>query len=123
MMLLSEEEEAKFAAALLDRLPKTMRVGAYEFRIKKMSSARAAGERRFGECSICEQAVSIQDWMPSRCKAVDTFIHELLHALYWAWGIEDEDKEERIVNVLGPAWTAFYRDNPWFLDWIKSAEL
>jgi hypothetical protein len=68
-----------------------------------------------------EQTIRIQRHMATPQKAVDTFMHEVLHALYWAYGIRDEDKEERTVGAMSTALMTCYRDNPWLLDWIREA--
>lgn len=122
-MVLDKADEAKFAAGLIARLPDRIRVGAYEFYIERFSHAAAAAARRYGECSGVEQRISIQEWMPSRYKAVDTVMHEISHALFWAYGVLDADDEERTVGLTASGWMALYRDNPWLLDWLKSAEL
>lgn len=115
--------EQKFAKALVENLPASVRVGPYTFSIEKWSMHQASANQAFGLCSSNEQRISIQSEMPTRWRAVDTFIHELYHAIFYAYGIEDEDKEERAVGALGTAHVALYRDNPWLIDWIKSAKL
>lgn len=115
--------EQKFARDLINKLPNTVRVGAFDFLIDKWSPARSAERHAYGECSTVEQRISIQLDHVTRFKAVDTVLHELGHAIYWAYGLEDEDKEERIVSTMSTGWTSIYRDNPWLLDWIKSAKL
>lgn len=117
------KSERRFARKLVERLPKNIRVGAFDVAIDKWDASQSASSQRYGEFSSIEQRVSIQLDMSTRHKAVDTFLHEITHAIFWAYGIEDEDKEERITGVLSTGWTAFYRDNPWLLDWIKSAKL
>jgi hypothetical protein len=123
MIAEDNEEEIAFATALIDALPSTIRVGAYDFRIEKWSPHAASANRRWGEVSSVEQTIRIQRDMPTRYKAVDTVIHEIMHALYWAVGVDDEDTEERIVSLLSTATASLYRDNSWLIDWIKSAQL
>ena len=53
-------------------------------------------------------------------KVLDTLLHELNHAVYWAYGMEDEDKEERIVGTMATAWAQIFRDNPEFVAWIAA---
>jgi hypothetical protein len=115
--------EQKFASELVKRLPAKIRVGPFDFAIEKWSPSRSAERSSYGECSTIEQRISIQIDHVTRFKAVDTVLHEISHAIFWAYGIEDEDKEERIVGTSASAWAAVYRDNPWLIDWIKSAKL
>lgn len=104
-----------------DRLPKRLRVAAYDFKIELLTHHQSTARRAFGECSINEQLISIQEEMPNLAKLVDTVLHEAGHAIYWAYGIDDADKEERIVGAMGTAWTQVWRDNPDLLDWLSAA--
>lgn len=102
----------------IEALPATIRIAGYDFNLEKWTHQQAAGANRYGEFSSLEQTIRIQLDMPSRFKAVDTMLHEISHALFWAYGIADEDKEERIVAALGSAWMALHRDNPWLAKWL-----
>ena len=106
---------------ILEKLPKVVRVGGFDIRIELMSMHTAAGMQRYGEFSSVEQTIRLQREMPSRFKAVDTLLHEINHAIYWAYGLEDDDKEERIVGTFGTAQMALFRDNPWLTKWIGEA--
>jgi hypothetical protein len=108
----------ELARAAVGRLPSTVRVGPYDCAIEKWSHHQAAGARRWGEFSAIELTIRIQKDMPCPVKAVDTFLHELGHAIYWAYNIDDGDKEERIITTQATAYTQMYRDNPWLLAWI-----
>lgn len=115
--------EADFARALIKKLPKTLRVGAFDFSIEVWASTSSAANRRFGECSTVEQTIRISEDLATRYKVMNTFMHEALHAAYWVYGVDDEDKEERIVNAMSTAMVALFRDNPWLPGWIESADL
>lgn len=104
----------------IQKLPSKIRVGAFDFVIEKWSEHQAASKSRYGEFSSMDQRIGIQLTFPSPAKAVDTFIHEIMHAIYWAYGIEDDDKEERTVSMLSSGWVQVYRDNPWLADWIRT---
>jgi hypothetical protein len=123
MLKRTPEEEEQFAKELVERLPEQIRIGAFDFRIVKWSSSQAAGADCYGQCSTAEQTIRVQRDMPSRYKAVDTTIHELTHAIYWAFDIEKGDNEERTVERMSSGLMAVYRDNPWLLSWIQSAHL
>ena len=115
------EQEEKFAEELVMTLPSVIRVGLFDFRIEKLSGNQCTN--KFGECSTVEQAIRIQRTMPTRYKAVDTFIHEVIHAIYWSYGAQDTDGEERMVELMATGMSIVHRDNPWLVDWIKSAKL
>lgn len=109
------------AAALIAKLPASVRVGPYDFRLEKWCSHAANGARSWGECSSCEFVIRIQDNIPRPEKALDTLLHEIGHALFWTYKLQDDDKEERVVSTMATAWTQIYRDNPWLIDWIGDA--
>ena len=105
-------------AEAVAKLADSVRVGCYDFRIEKWDSHAANASRRYGEFSSIEQVIRIDRNLISRIKAVDTFLHEVSHAIYWTYGIDDSDKEERVCGTLGIAWTQVYRDNRWLPFWI-----
>jgi hypothetical protein len=118
--MMTPEDDAN---VLTGQLPGNVRVGPFDFRIELMAPCRAASEKAFGLCNCLEHVISLQRDMPNKSRVVDTFLHELMHAIYWAYGIEDRDEEERIVGAIAVGMTALFRDNPWLLDWIKGAKL
>jgi hypothetical protein len=105
----------------VDALPASLRVGPFDFDIEKLSAQRAKGHDCFGEFSPCEGHIAVQVDMPSAAKAADTLLHEAGHAIYWTYGLADEDREERIVSTFATAWAQVFRDNRWLLDWIGRA--
>jgi hypothetical protein len=105
----------------IEALPDNVRVGGFDFRIEKWTSHQAAGAHRYGEFSSIEQTIRLQIDMPSAYKAVDTVLHEFCHAMFWTYGVNDEDKEERIVGAMGSGWMALHRDNPWLAKWITES--
>lgn len=111
--------ERDLAVAMMRKLPTSIRISAYDFTIEKWNTNQVLANRRWGECSTAEMTMRFQQDMPTRVKALDTVLHEISHAVWWAFGVEDEDKEERTVNLNASGWTCVYRDNPWLLDWIK----
>ena len=115
--------EHEFARALIIDLPEKVRIGAFDFQIQRWNSYQAAAAQRWGECSTTEFVIRIQVDMPTRHKAVDTVLHEIMHAIYVIFGVEDDDKEERIVSMFAKALAGVYRDNPWIIEWLKKASL
>lgn len=115
--------EEAFCAGLIKKIPSHVRIGAFDISIGTMNPHETMGKLRWGEFSSAEQAVRIQEHWPSRHKLIDTLMHEIMHGIYWAYGIGDDDKEERIVAAFASALVALYRDNPWLLDLVKTAKL
>lgn len=68
-----------------------------------------------------EFVIRIQENIPQTTKALESLLHEISHAIWWVYRLNDDDKEERIVSVMGMAWTQVYRDNPWLIEWIAES--
>ena len=117
------DKEEEFALALMKRLPATVRVGAHDFHILLLGPNAVIAEGKNGLFSSSCQTIEIGTTLPTRYAVVDVVLHELAHAIFWTGGLEDKDDEERTVERFGGGLTGLFRDNPWLLDWIKSAEL
>ncbi len=50
---------------------------------------------------------------------VDTLLHEIFHAIFFTYGIQEDDDEERTVAALGTAWVQVLRDNPELRKYIE----
>lgn len=98
--------------------PRYVRVGPYDIAMIAEGAAWETANRRFGEFSTIEQAIRFNGEMPSVAKMLDTIMHEVFHAIFWAYDLEDEDKEERTVSSMATGWVAFLRDNPAFDAWM-----
>lgn len=100
------------------RLPASIRVGPFDFEIVRMHHLEASSRGEWGSCALHSFKINIQDSLPSATKAADTFTHEVNHAIWWMMGLEEADKQERIVGNMATGWTMVYRDNPWLLGWL-----
>lgn len=102
-------------------LPDSVMVGPFQYAIKPVSVHVSMEDNRFGCFYSASFIIEIQEDIPSVAKAVDTLLHEILHAIWWVYGLEDVDKEERSVGTMATALTALHRDNPWLSGWIAKA--
>jgi hypothetical protein len=100
------------------KLPASIRVGPFDYAIERMTSNQSASMRRWGEFSSMESVIRVSTNFPTAVKAVDTLLHEVGHAIWFAWGIEKGDDEERVVGNAAMGWVTVYRNNPWLLGWI-----
>lgn len=103
----------------MDALPDRVKIGGFDFAIVMWTHHQATGASRYGEFASVEQTIRFQRDMPSKFKAVDTVMHEIGHAIYWVFGIFDDDKEERVVSTFSTGWLTVHRDNPWLARWIS----
>lgn len=102
-----------------DLSDRTIRIAAFDWTLTRFTDVVAMGDERFGYCNKCNLEIAYQQTFASQAKFIDTLFHEIFHAIYWAYGVEDEDKEERVVGMLATAWTQVHRDNPWLIDLAK----
>lgn len=100
-------------------LPPKIKVACFDIDIIAWGSSAANARRAYGEFSNEEKLIRI-DTTVDRWQVFSTLLHEINHAVYCAYGIQDEDKEERIVDVMGNAWAQIYRDNPHLVEWITT---
>jgi len=101
-------------------LEPSIRVGAFDISIKDHPNPDRLDE--WGNFSSRHQRIEISfdDLSGFPFKFVDTVLHEISHAIWWAYGLEDDDKEERVVATMASAWVQVYRDNPWLIDFIRT---
>jgi hypothetical protein len=108
-------------AKLVSSLPDTIRVGPYDMRLLPMDGSHADAAGVFGYFKRRDQVIAIDVSHVSSAALADTLLHEITHAIWWVYGLEDKDEEERTVATLSTGWTQVYRDNPALLDWIRKA--
>jgi len=81
----------------VEGLPSSIRVAAYDIAVEVRSHQWAEGCVHWREFSGAEQRLSIVETAPSATHAADTVLHEVLHAVWWAYKINDHDPQERTV--------------------------
>ena len=77
----------------MTKRPAKIKVACFDIDVIDFTQHEATLLARFGEFSALENRIRI-DPAINKIKGIDTLLHELSHAIYWAYGIEDEDKEE-----------------------------
>lgn len=102
------------------KLPEKVKVAGFDISIVEWDHHVASAAARFGEFSCLEQNIKIDKTLGKQ-KLLDTFLHEINHAIYWAYGMQDEDKEERIVSTFATAWQQIFRDNPEVIAFVSEA--
>ena len=123
MILATAELEEKFTRELLARLPGSIRIGAHDFRVVPVRGNAATSANLRGEFSSQCQEIRIKADMPTRYEAVEVLMHEISHGMWFVGDIEDDPEEEHAVAMFGQVMMGLFRDNPWLLEWIKSAKL
>ena len=101
------------------KLPFTeVKIAGFIFKVKKMARKANRVEGRMGFFSSTSGEISICTDYPDD-QNVDSLLHEIGHAIWWAYNIEESDPEERVVRTQATAWTQVFRDNPQLLPWIQ----
>jgi|TARA_R110000824_G_scaffold240454_1_gene429105 hypothetical protein len=79
----------------------------------------------FGQYKSREGLIQIQHNLCGQEKS-NTILHEICHAIIYGSGLnqangplKEEDSEELVVNQMTNYLMGVFRDNPWFLDYIK----
>ena len=98
-------------------LPSKIKIAAYDVKIIPYVGQSARVNEVFGEFSSVENTIHI-DTSISTMQIAETLIHEINHAIYYIYSLDDSDQEERVVSMFATAWMQIYRDNPHFLVFI-----
>lgn len=98
-------------------LPSTVRIGPYDIKVSIVDAT--PDEDDWGvyyddQCLIC-----LATGAPNGPFAVDSVLHEILHAVYRMAKLAEGDGEERVVSLVSVGLTQIFRDNPELLEWIK----
>lgn len=107
--------------AAIAKLPASIRVGPFDIEVVIMAPERAEAVSALGQFSGTEQQFRFHPNPGSAVNAADTVLHEILHAIWWAYGLDQKDDEERIVRITATMMIQAYRDNPWLLAWTAEA--
>lgn len=80
---------------MIPHLPGTLRIGAFDFTVKYWPGKSSDND---GLCDVENFTIWFkpEQYGPG---AVDSVLHEVGHAIYWAYGLGDGDAEERLVTV------------------------
>lgn len=106
------------AQEVMAEFPTSVRIGHFDYKVEVWDADKASLAARYGECSHLEKIIRVARHHSPR-QTAETLVHEMLHAIWAQWVIEDNDPEERIVNTLSGALCAAWRDNPEAFEWIK----
>ena len=74
-------------------------IGSRNYTIKDWEKEDAVVAHRFGQCDSNQGLIYVDNSLPPDKEAV-TLLHEIMHAIWVEWCLEDEDKEERTVDAL-----------------------
>jgi hypothetical protein len=109
----------KHADRLLRSLPKALRIGAQTYAVKLVDFPPE--KRVWGEFDSDLHIISLSRTMPTPGRAIETVLHEVLHAMWASRQLPGEVREEAAVEQLAPAIMCLFNDNPRFRAWLWGA--
>ncbi len=108
--------------SIFQNFPPTLRIGAYDWRVEILPDLKdEEGTDLAGTCEergFIIQINSAIDINPFPLAAVETVIHEITHAVFFASHLAKGDTEERVCLSVGAIWTQILRDNPKLVAWF-----
>jgi hypothetical protein len=106
--------------ALAD-MPREVRVGAHDVSIRTFDWREAQTIEADGYFERAKQEIGVFDGLVTATRVGEILMHEINHAICWAYRVDDDADEETFVGMMALAWSALYRDNPSFLPWLAAA--
>ena len=109
-------------------LPKTVKIGYRDIEIEYVAPDFKTENLTdcYGEYRAREGKILVQHNLCGQ-EMSNTVLHECLHAAVYGSGLnqangplKEDDAEEIVVNQLSNYLMGMFRDNPWFLDFIKN---
>ena len=102
-------------------LPAKVRVGCFVYEVIVGSEREHDATETFGFASFPFRTISLRPRM-SRNDAANTFLHEVIHAINNAYGLqrdsEDSPTEEEYTQQITNGLCAFFQDNPDATRWF-----
>lgn len=94
------------------QLPKAIKVGPFTYQVREWN-----GGGDHGACDSDELVISVDSTKPTE-QIKNTLLHEILHAVWYVWGL-NKPNEEAAVNALANGLQTVFRDNPKLIEWMK----
>ena len=109
-------------------LPKTVKIGYRDIEIEYVAPDFKTDNLTdcYGEYRAREGKILVQHNLCGQ-EMANVVLHECLHAIAYSAGLnqangplKEDDGEELVVNQTTNYLIAMFRDNPWFLDFLKN---
>jgi len=94
------------------QLPDSVKVGPFLFDIMPRDEQWHRITDDWGSMVIDDLEINIVTTERPPVFIVDTLVHEIFHAIWDVFHLEEDDTEERIVATLATGWLGVLRDNP-----------
>ena len=101
-------------------IPKKIRVSVnkYDVELKKeVYLKKNQTTECYGVCNSTEKTIELSTSYPNHNVSC-VLLHELLHALYYEYDLENRTPEEKVVSILSTGLTNLFVDNPKLLEYF-----
>lgn len=95
--------------------PRRLKVLNLTYTVRFVAANEAEASEAYGWCDFGRQEIILVDGQ-SREALADTFLHEAMHAIGNAMGV-DWQAEEKVVATMSTGLTTFWQANPRALKW------
>lgn len=103
------------------KLPAAVKIGSRHFKIEEWNTISSISANRFGECDKTAKVIRVATHYGLQ-EAGGTLLHEILHAIYDVWKLDDGMTEEHVVAVMAEALCAVWMDNPDVMEFIRLSQ-
>ena len=107
----------------LSKIPVPLFVGpyCYQCQLVPASKLKEKGQIKEGETAFLKARIWIREGMPIE-RERETFLHELMHAVWDCYGIPsampEADREEGTIRPLSTGLYTVLLDNPWVVKYL-----
>lgn len=102
-------------------LPESIRVAGHDIAVTVKSEQWRTSTDHHGEFCHIDMEILIAPTFAKPGRAAEIVIHEVMHAIWWAFNVSDRDDEERTITNLAGGLQQVWRDNPALIEWINEA--
>lgn len=102
----------------LDDLPESVRIGPHDIKFGALSASES--KNNYGMFVPAEQTIRLNNGYVSGSMAVDTVLHEIIHAIFSVGTVQAKQGEEHIVSVVATYLAQIIRDNPKLVKWLQT---
>lgn len=102
----------------MNKIPEKIKIGPHNYNIVVIKEAMADAIGINGDTNLNMHRIRICESLKGSV-LLEVLLHEILHAIYKQYSLEQKDKEERIVMSFGLGLTQVFVDNPDLLKFIQ----
>ena len=99
--------------------PKRIRIINLSWRSEYVDRSISTVSESLGWCDYDEQTISLFEEQTNESMA-DTFLHEILHAVFYAMGIDESSDEENTIRRVSTGLCCVWSANPSAFRWWQS---